>query len=902
MPERGPFPSRSGQESLLIFMRHFHAALRATFLISLSLGTASEANAQEAPKESSVLTKAPELIRFVEAPYPESEAQDPRAAEVVLSILISEEGVVTEAEVVDSAGPAFDEAALLAVRGFVFSPAEIAGKPAPVKVTYRYAFAKPEPVVTTAVLTGVLRDRESGEPVAGATVRVAGLLGVVTDKEGRFTVVDVPAGKATVEVLVPGLSPLLVTEELAAGETVETLYEVVFPEEEAPTEPVDDFEVVVLAPPQLERKVVSTSVQADQARKLPGTQGDVLKVVESMPGVARASAGSGDVVVWGAAPGDTRTYVGAVRIPALYHFGGLRSVVHGDLVSDVELTPGGYGAAHGRGLGGLILIETAAPKTDGWHGSVQADVLDGSVAVTGPVGGGTSVALAARKSYIAELGTLVTDDSFGQYFSIPEYYDGAARVRKQLSPGSWIEFGGLVSGDVQERNQPSENPAFRSSERRTLGFQRLDVRFESETGDGEKVVIAPWYGHDARGRSATYPELTEVARTTSHLGGLRIDYRRFLSKNITSRTGVDAEFVASESRRKGSLTTPPREGDPYVFGRAPASQQAFDSWDSTVVSVAPYAELDLGLLQDRLHVVPGIRIEPYVQTVSRSRPAQDNNPDLATLTEDVSVEPRLMIDYRPVEVLSLKGGGGLYRQPPPADDLSAVFGNPQLTVARGAHLLFGAGLQVVKSVRVEATVFRTTSTDLGSRNPSTAPRVSEALVQSGYGRTLGAQFLVRKEKLESPLYGWVAYTVSRSERRATKNGEWRLFDLDQTHVLTAVASYELGGGFEFGVRARVASGFPRTPVVGAYYDTSRGRYEPLLGELNTIRIPTFYQFDARVSKSFALPTSDLEIYLDVQNVTNSKNAEEIAYAPDYSEERFVLGLPILPVLGARLEF
>ena len=49
-------------------------------------------------------------------------------------------------------------------------------------------------------------------------------------------------------------------------------------------------------------------------------------------------------------------------------------------------------------------------------------------------------------------------------------------------------------------------------------------------------------------------------------------------------------------------------------------------------------------------------------------------------------------------------------------------------------------------------------------------------------------------------------------------------------------------------------------------------------------------------------TSRLEAYLDVQNVTNHENAEEIVYSPDYSERRYILGLPILPVIGASWAF
>lgn len=121
-------------------------------------------------------------------------------------------------------------------------------------------------------------------------------------------------------------------------------------------------------------------------------------------------------------------------------------------------------------------------------------------------------------------------------------------------------------------------------------------------------------------------------------------------------------------------------------------------------------------------------------------------------------------------------------------------------------------------------------------------------------------------------------------------------------MLTALLSYDLGAGLDVGARLRVASGYPRTPVIGNYYDARRDRYEPRLGPKNGIRIPTFWQADLRASKRWRFSGSELETYLDVQNVTNQDNAEEIVYAPDYSERRYIRGLPLLPVLGATWSF
>ena len=859
---------------------------------------AAGSRAAPAPK----LTKPPELVEFVEAPYPEAELENPRAAQVVLAILIDAQGQVGEVQVLESAGEHFDAAAVDAVKRFRFTPAEIDNVPAPVKITYRYSFQEPPPPITTGSLKGVVRDKKTGQPLAGVRVRLGETGQAVTDANGRFEFIDVPAGSVQVTLESDTFTPLGTTEEIVAGQIIESAYDVELPVEEESDEPADDYEIVVRAPPKLERQVVGTSIVAEDARRLPGTQGDVLKVVESLPGVARSSAGSGEVIVWGAAPQDTRTYVGAVRIPMLYHFGGLRSLVHGDHVAGVELVPGGYGAAYGRGLGGLVLVKRKDPAQDELHGSLQADLLDASAAVSAPIGKKVSFNLAGRKSYIAELGSLLEDQSFQQFFTLPQYYDGQGRVRFQLAPNESIEVGGMISGDSRTRTQPSDNPELRSSETRALSFERVDITYTKTGNDGSIVTVVPWYGHDVASRTADFYGVPQAQRTESHLAGFRGEWIGHFSDQLAGRVGLDFELVQSNSQRSGSLTTPPREGDPYVFGRAPSDQVNYDAWSSIAASAAPYAELDWTLFGGKVHVVPGLRVEPYITSTNRQRPADPDSPDLASLGSDIGAEPRLTVRYAPLDNLSFQAGGGYYRQPPLAADLSAVFGNPLLSVASGRHLLGGVKYSPWEVLSLEATFFSTQTWNIGSRNPAANPRVAQALVQEGEGRSIGAQFMVRKERAGSRYLGWIAYTVLRSERRDAGDTAFRLFDLDQTHMLTALVSYDLGAGFEFGVRARYATGFPRTPVTGAFYDARRGRYEPILGEQNTIRIPSFFQLDARLSKHFDFTTSKLEIYLDVQNATYNENAEEIAYSPDYTEQRYILGLPILPVLGARWDF
>jgi hypothetical protein len=248
-----------------------------------------------------------------------------------------------------------------------------------------------------------------------------------------------------------------------------------------------------------------------------------------------------------------------------------------------------------------------------------------------------------------------------------------------------------------------------------------------------------------------------------------------------------------------------------------------------------------------------------------------------------------------------KAAYGRYRQPPLAEDLSPVFGNPTLGASSGHHFLGGGEFQLTDSLGVETTAFYTTSSGLAARNPIPSPLIAEALVGIGAGRSYGAQFMLRKS-LKDGFFGWIAYTLLRAERQDEPSQPYRLFDFDQTHVLTALAAYQFGKGFDVSTRFRYATGYPRSPVVGSYYDTRRDIYEPELGPKNTSRIPDFWQLDVRVAKRFTFGTQEIEAYIDVQNVTNRENPEEIAYSPDYTQRRYVYGLPILPVVGARWSF
>jgi TonB family protein len=866
-----------------------------------ALPAAAQPAAKGAPKQPQ-LTKLPKLVKFVEAAYPEEEKKQGKAASVTLEIAISETGAVVEAAVVGSASPAFDAAALAAVKQFVFEPAEFDNKPAPVKITYRYDFVlKEEPKGPVVNFEGVVKNRFTKKPMAGAVVTIDGKLKATTDDQGHFSFTDVPSGKHTIEIAGPGVTPVTTEETIEDKKKLEAKYTVV-PNEEEKAEDAADVEVVVVVP-KVQKEVVSTQIVASEGRRVPGTQGDTLKVVQNLPGVARAATGSGALVVWGAAPQDTRAYVDGVRIPLLYHGGGVRATVNSDMVRGLDLIPGGYGPEFGRGIGGLVTIETRAPRTDTFHGYVSADIADASAMVEGPIGSKWSYMVGARKSYLDRVISLVSKKDVSVLFPIPNYYDGQVRLVRQLRDNESLEVFAFGSSDRLTRSVDSADPTAVKSETTGFDFGRVMVKYRYQMPDGATLWITPSAGRDVSTLASNFGGSPSTLDVRTNVFGLRAGWRGRVGPNMVVTAGLDAEASFADLTRNGAVASPPREGDIHVFGQPAPDKVSADTWQTTLLSLAPYTQLDWSLLDDKLHIIPGFRFEPYLVSGSRKTPIVGDTPSIGFAREETAIEPRLSIRYNPVKPLMLKAAWGIYHQAPLPEDLSAYFGNPNLGLTTSHHVLGGASYSITDTLSVEAIGFFSRSIGLASRSDAPSPLLAQALVDEGEGRAFGGQILVR-QALAKGFFGWASYSLIRSERRDHPDRPWRLFDNDQTHVLTLVASYEPGLGFEFGARFRYASGFPRTAVLGAFYDSRRDIYEPYFDREhpNQIRIPAFVQLDLRAAKRFDFGRVKAEIYLDVQNVTNKKNAEDLVYSYDYKKQSTITGLPILPVFGGRLDF
>jgi hypothetical protein len=182
----------------------------------------------------------------------------------------------------------------------------------------------------------------------------------------------------------------------------------------------------------------------------------------------------------------------------------------------------------------------------------------------------------------------------------------------------------------------------------------------------------------------------------------------------------------------------------------------------------------------------------------------------------------------------------------------------------------------------------------------TAPN-GPAYLNTGVGRIYGAEILLR-HRPSSRFFGWLAYTISRSERRDAPGLPYRVFQFDQTHILTVIGSYQLGRGWEIGARFRLVSGNPVTPVAGSVFNGDSGTYLQIPGQPFSARNDPFHQLDVRIDKTWRWARGSLNLYLEVLNVYNNSNPEGVQYNYNFTQSQTVSGIPIFPNLGVRVEY
>ncbi len=728
---------------------------------------------------------------------------------------------------------------------------------------------------------GLVRERGTRDPIEGATVYILGRRyrsETATDQYGRYSFKNVPAGKYRIVIPVPNYKKFERILRLKKGvkRSVAIWY----------LRKVSDGQFQSISRARRKRReIYKKSIQREELEIIPGTQGDPLKVIQNLPGVARTPLNTGFFIVRGSAPEDSRVYIDGHQIPALYHFGGLTAVVNADITKGIDLLPGGFSVAYGRATGGVIVVKTRKGKSN-WHGYLDVDLIDLGFFLEGPLWKGATLMISARRSHMDFfLGMILPEIPAFDLTVAPRYYDYQIKLDWQMSKKHNLSLMYFGSRDLLTflRSAPIGG-TLRGEFGFYSMFHRIQLRWRftpSKSVTHDFSMNAGFSLNDVKaGTTIGFANQTWII-------AIRDELRWNLLKNLSLRGGLDVRLrqISLDVRLPTSV---PREGDlPGSQGNNPLGNISALKNQSWVAEPAAYLELNWEIAPS-LRAQAGLRFDYY------------------TSSKDFTLDPRLNLTWKtPWKPLSFAAGVGLFSQAPQLQESSEVFGNPDVKAEHAVHLTLAANYRWTRYFNTEAIFFYKHMYNLIVRSNKTVQRggknVPERLRNGGTGRAYGGEFLIRYKPYKK-FFGWISYTISRSERQDNPGDPYRLFSFDQSHIFTFVAAYKVGWGLSVSARFRLVSGNPATPIRGGIFDADRGNYIPIPGKNHSIRNPLFHQLDLRVDYKLTFNTWKLMFYLDVQNVYNQANQEGITYNYDYSKSAPLVGVPIFPSFGIKGEF
>ena len=624
------------------------------------------------------------------------------------------------------------------------------------------------------------------------------------------------------------------------------------------------------------REPTRRRISGELLRQMPGTRGDALRAIEVLPGVGRTTLNNGDPILRGAGQDESQTYLNGAPVPFLYHFGGLTSFFNSRYVEQVDLYPGNFSSRYGRVSGGVIEIRSKDPRSDGFHAGFDLNLVDSSAFVSSSAGKKASFALSARRSNIdLVFSKLVPKDAYS-VLAAPVYYDYQALGTYRIDARNTLRIIGYGSRDSLQllfSHPNDQDPSLSGKITGTIGFHRLQLELEDRLGDSARQTLSVTAGYLSASQQIGALEQT-ISGTELHA---RDEWRVEILPALSATFGADfyGQFLGGR-----------------YHGPAPAQYEGNPSEDnsnltrrnvSTIVPtlnvVRPGAYLELGIRPTRhLLVLPGLRADYYGDV------------------DHASLDPRLAARYQLSQSLTLKSGVGFYSQAPQYWQALKVVGNPRIEPYRALQTSVGFEARSGSTLKFGAEGFYKW---LDNRIVGTQGGVEPHFINDGEGRIYGAE-ISTAYRPGPDSFGFLAYTLSRSERR-DGDGPYRLFDHDQTHILSLAIGQNLGRGWNVGGRFRFVSGDPTTAVVGSVFDARAGIYVPTYGPVNAERDPAFQQLDLRVEKKFTIGAGGLSVYLDVLNVYNAKNAQGYRYSYDYSKKEPVSGLSVFPNLGLKGE-
>ena len=736
----------------------------------------------------------------------------------------------------------------------------------------------------TGTVKGKVIDMQTRGQMPFVNVIIVGTeVGSISDENGAFIIKNVPLGYVKVQASYLGYLTALSEDYLVTNEKTPFInFELIQDNEQLD-------EVVVqskLFKKSIESPLSRQSLGIAEIERNPGGNRDVLKVIQSLPGVASNPGFRNDIIIRGGSPVENKFYLDGIEVPVINHFqtqgstGGPVGIINADLIRNVDFFTSAFESNKGNALSSIIEFTQKDGNPEKINTRATLGTSDAGLTLDGPINDKTTFIGSVRQSYLQYLFKLI------KLPFLPTYNDFQFKVKHQLSANSEISLIGLGAIDKFTLNE-SVNKNVTDEEtikrnRYILSIVPVQEQWNYTVGASYKHYAGNSMQQVVVSRNELSNNAKKYFNNTANASDLLLDYtskeieNKFRFEN-TSTSAKNYKLSVGFGLEQAKYTNETFQKTANSDG---LSEVNFSS-ELAMFKYAVFGQISKKYFHSKLAASLGFRMDGADYDAEMRNPLNH-------------FSPRISLAYSLSEKLTLNATAGIYSQLPTYTILgyrdaenNLVNKNNGLKYIQANHWVSGFEFAPNNSSKISVEGFYKTYKNypFSVRNQISLANLgadfgvvgNEEVTSTSEGRAYGFELFAQK-KSYAGFYGILSYTFVVSEFKDNFNNfipsTW-----DNKHLLTLTGGKKLKRNWEIGGKYRLVGGRPYTPYdmdasseIANYDVTNQGILD--YSQLNTERFKTFSQLDLRIDKTWFWKKFSLNFYVDVQNVLASEAIEQ----------------------------
>ncbi len=726
--------------------------------------------------------------------------------------------------------------------------------------------SQPGPARAQASLSGTIRSADL-VPISGARVTLTGSPRTAfSDDSGRYRFGAIIPGRYTMRVTRIGYTPFVADDVVVAAASAAARDVQLASAAQALSQITISPGSFTLLDPSASSRL---SLSREALLTAPQLAEDLFRSLNRLPGLSGSDFSAKIRIRNGGVDEQLFTLDGLELIEPFHlkDFDGALTIVDGEAIGRVSVTTGGFPAAAGNRMAGLVEMQSATPSSTRSRTAIGISISNLRARSEGGFAGGRGKWLvAARRGYLDLILRLVDEKDPPD----PRYSDVFTKVQYQLSANHLATVHGLVANDkltlLEDRG---------STLRSSYGNRYVWGTLRSSLGAHTNVTTLA-----SAARLGWDRDVLDIDNViaNSTLARVRIADRRTLrALSLKQDWSVDATDKLS-LLFGGELRD---ERADYNYARTQVARTFIGN--TVIVLDSALVKADLTPSGTRTSGYGTIRVRP-IESVTVDVGARA---DRHSWTQQGTLSPRLNAAWTPTTGTTLRAAWGQYHQAHALQDLSVVDGDTAFAPAeRAEHRILGLEQDLGRGWTGRLEAYQRVISAPRARYINIDGNATSPLPEGDFDRVRFAPTSADVRGLEllaqydggGHWRGGGALVLSKAT--AVIDGQRTRRPYDEPLAATLDAAYRGTGGWTIAVAWTSRSGWPISSPLFAIDTLSPGRYaarrlpsSPFLTE----RLAAYQRLDVRASRSWRTPRGRVSLWLDVFNILDHANQSGYSY-------------------------